>query len=60
MKVAEGSYRMVARTGRIHDLAGVLHRTGQPSLSIEEINEGIAEGAADSGRRGLGDGADPA
>jgi AbrB family looped-hinge helix DNA binding protein len=53
VKVGEGSYRMVARTGRIQDLAGILQRSDQRPLTIEEINEGIADGAAESGRRGL-------
>jgi antitoxin PrlF len=54
VKVGQGSYRMVARTGRIQDLAGILQRTGQRPLTIEEINEGIAEAAANSGQRGMG------
>ncbi|WP_322937418.1 AbrB/MazE/SpoVT family DNA-binding domain-containing protein [Nocardioides bizhenqiangii] len=53
VKVGEGSYRMVARTGRIQDLAGILQRSDQRPLTIEEINEGIADAAAESGRRGL-------
>ncbi len=53
VKVGEGSYRMVARTGRIQDLAGILQRGDQRPLTIEEINDGIAEAAAESGRRGL-------
>jgi hypothetical protein len=53
VNVGESSYRMVARTGRIQDLAGILQRAGQRPLSIEDINEGIAEAAADSGLQGL-------
>ena len=54
VKVGEGSYRMVARTGRIQDLAGILQRTDQRPLTIDEINEGVADAAAESGQRGLG------
>jgi AbrB family looped-hinge helix DNA binding protein len=55
VKLSPGHYRMVARTGRIDDLAGMLYRPGQRTLTIEEINEGIAEGAAESGMRGVRD-----
>lgn len=53
VKVAEGDYRLVARTGRITDLAGVLSRSGRTALTIDEINDGIADGAAASGLTGL-------
>lgn len=39
-----------ARTGKISDLFGVLKRPGQPTLTIEEMNEVIADGWA--GRHG--------
>lgn len=55
VKVADRSYRMVARTGRMQNLAGILKRENQRALTIDEINEGIAEAAAESGRRGLGE-----
>jgi AbrB family looped-hinge helix DNA binding protein len=48
-----GHIRVVARTGKIEDLFGILYKPGRPSLTIEEINEGIAEGAVESGMRGL-------
>ncbi len=53
VRVAPGQYRIVARTGKIDDLFGVLHRPDVPALTIEEINKGIAEGAAESGMRGM-------
>ena len=59
VKVGEGSYRMVARTGRIQDLAGVLRRSDRQPLTIDEMNEGIARAAAESGRRGLRDDTQP-
>jgi AbrB family looped-hinge helix DNA binding protein len=31
------------RTGKISDLSGVLKRPGQPTLTIEEMNEVIAD-----------------
>ncbi len=53
VKIGEGDYRLVARTGRIADLAGVLHRPGQPALTMDEITDGIADAAAASGLSGL-------
>jgi AbrB family looped-hinge helix DNA binding protein len=38
--------RAAKRTGKISDLAGMLHREGGPVLTIEEINESIAAGWA--------------
>ncbi len=38
--------RAERKTGTISDLVGMLKRPGQPCLSIEEINEAIAEGWA--------------
>lgn len=55
VKLGPRDYRIVARTGKIDDLFGSLHRPGASALTIEEINEGIAAGAAESGRRGVED-----
>lgn len=55
VKLGPRHYRIVARTGRIEDLFGILHRPGVPALTIEEINEGIAQGAVESGMRGMED-----
>jgi antitoxin component of MazEF toxin-antitoxin module len=38
--------RAAKRTGRFSDLAGMLHREGGPTLTIEEINEAAARGWA--------------
>lgn len=53
VRIAPGHFRIVPRTGKIEDLFGILHRPGQRTLTIEEINEGIAEGGAASGMRGM-------
>jgi antitoxin PrlF len=53
VKIAPNHYRLVARTGKVEDLFGVLYRPCQRTLSIEEINEGIAGAAAESGMRGV-------
>jgi len=44
---------IVPRNRDIRDLAGILHDPDRPSASIEEINEGIAAGAAESGAHGM-------
>lgn len=52
----DGRVELVApkpRTGKISDVFGILKRPGQPVLSIEELNEVIAEGWAKQGKRGL-------
>lgn len=38
--------RAERKTGKISDLVGMLKRPGQPRLSIDEINEAIADGWA--------------
>jgi hypothetical protein len=53
VKLGEHDHRMVARTGKVEDLFGILRRPGRRTLGIDEINEGIAEGGAASGRRGF-------
>ena len=53
VRIGPGHYRIVPRTGKIEDLFGILHRPGQRALTIEEINEGIAEAGAASGLRGM-------
>lgn len=46
--------RIVLRTKNrsINDLAGMLHRPGQRQVSLQEMEEAIAEGAAESGLAG--------
>ena len=53
VKLPGGYYRIVPRTGRISDLAGMLSYPGMPHVTIEEMNEAIGEAAAESGMRGL-------
>ena len=53
VKLHNGQYRIVPRTGSIEDIIGLLHVPGAPAMTIEEINEAIAEGGAASGMRGL-------
>mgnify|MGYP002786557764 CR=1 FL=1 len=53
----DGRVELVApkvKTGNISDAFGIIKvKPGTPSLSIEEMNEVIAEGWAEMGRRGL-------
>ncbi len=52
-KAGPRDYRMVALTGSIQDVAGMLHKPGQRRLSIEEMDDGIAAAAAESGLDGV-------
>ena len=52
VKVREGFYRVVPRTGKASDLIGLLYDPARPPMTIEEMNEAIAEGGAESGLRG--------
>lgn len=53
VRVGPRDVRLVARTAEVADLIGVLARPGLPSFSNEELNEQIAEAAAEQGSRGL-------
>ena len=46
--VGGGQYRLVARTRELSDLSGFLRRPGQTPLTLEQMEEAIAEGAASS------------
>ncbi|WP_010146994.1 AbrB/MazE/SpoVT family DNA-binding domain-containing protein [Serinicoccus profundi] len=48
VKVAEGQYRLLARTGSMADLDGLLRRPGQQKVELDEMEEAIAGGAAAS------------
>lgn len=41
-----------AKTRSINDMAGMLHRPGQRPVTLEEMDEAIAEGAAEGGLGG--------
>lgn len=49
VKLGDGHYRLVARTGEASALAGMLHRQGRQPLTVEEMDEGMAAAAAESG-----------
>ncbi len=53
VKLPDGQYRIVARTGSIRDLAGILDYPGMPHVTIEEMNDAVAEAAAEHVMRGL-------
>lgn len=53
VRMSNGRYELVPRTGKIWDFAGILYDPDRPAMTIEEINEAIAEGGAASGMRGM-------
>lgn len=53
VRVGPRDVRLVARTGEVSDLIGLLARPGLPSFSSAELREQIAEAAAEQGSRGL-------
>lgn len=55
VKLPNGQYRLLPRTGAAEDLIGMLHDPEASPLTIQEINEAIADGGAASGLRGFED-----
>jgi len=53
VKLPSGRYQLVPRTGKVQDLFGVLHDPDREPLSIEELNDAIADNAAASGTQGM-------
>ncbi len=53
VKLHNGQYRLVPRTGRIQDLAGILHDPDAPTMTLEEMDEAVAQGAWEHGMRGM-------
>lgn len=53
VKLPNGQYNIVPRTGSLADLSGVLHNPDGPNLTLDEIDDIIADGGAESGMRGL-------
>lgn len=53
VKLPGGQYRLVAKTGSIKDLAGMLYNPDQPTVSIEQMNDDIADAAAEHVMRSL-------
>lgn len=52
-KLPDGSYRLAAKTGSIEDVIGMLYDPDRAAMTIEEINDAIAEGGAASGMHGI-------
>lgn len=53
VKLHNGQYRIVPRTGSVEDFLGILYDPTRPAMTIEEINDAIADGGAESGLRGM-------
>lgn len=49
VRIGDGQYCLVARTGDVADLAGLLQRPGQEAVGLEQMDEADAESAAAAG-----------
>lgn len=49
VKLPSGHFAVSPRTGDVSDFLGMLHDPSRPTLTIDEIDEAIAEGGAASG-----------
>ncbi|UFU01849.1 AbrB/MazE/SpoVT family DNA-binding domain-containing protein [Ruania suaedae] len=52
VRLPSGHYEMVARTGKIEDLAGVLHDPDRATVTVEDMDEAVAAGATEHAMRG--------
>ena len=48
----DGSIRVRAKADTLNELAGILHRTGTRTATIEEMNEAVARAAVARFKRG--------
>ena len=48
----DGTISVRAKAGTLKDLAGILHRAGTRSVTVEEMNEAVARAAVARYRRG--------
>ncbi|MGO2931746.1 AbrB/MazE/SpoVT family DNA-binding domain-containing protein [Microbacterium sp.] len=53
VRLPDGSYSLSARTRSLADLSGILYDPNRASMTIEEVNDAIAEGGAASGMHGM-------
>lgn len=53
VRTPRGSLEILPRTGRVEDLFGILHDPSIAPMTIDEMNEAAAQGAAASGMRGM-------
>lgn len=52
VRLSNGSYRILPRTRKVSDLAGLAHDPNEAALTLEDMDEMIAEGWAESGMHG--------
>lgn len=56
VRTPRGAYQIVPRSRNVMDLVGLLHDPDRPVITLEDMEEGIAAGAAESGMAGLDNG----
>lgn len=53
VRLSHGGYRIVPRTGSVHDWAGMLRDPARAPMTIEEMDEAVAEAVAEADRETL-------
>jgi AbrB family looped-hinge helix DNA binding protein len=53
VRLPNGRYALSARTRSLAELSGILYDPHRAPMTIDEINDAIAEGGASSGMRGM-------
>lgn len=51
VRLPNGQYSVVPKTGSISDIFGMLHRDGAPVMTVEEMDDAIAEAVAEDDAR---------
>ncbi|QIK63485.1 AbrB/MazE/SpoVT family DNA-binding domain-containing protein [Leucobacter viscericola] len=51
--MSDGRVELIPRTGSMQDLIGILHDPNRKPISIDEMNDAIADGWATAGARGM-------
>lgn len=51
VKLPNGQYNMIPKTGKLSDLFGALHYAGMPTMTLEEMDDAVAEAAMEDDLR---------
>lgn len=53
VRLADGRYELLARTGAVTELAGLLHDPEAETMSSEQMDDAVAASVVERGARGL-------